>query len=123
MHEMAIAAALVRQLEAVAAEHGLTRIDAVTVRAGIFRQIVPDALEAAFEAVAQGTCAAGAMLTLEIVPPLARCRPCGHQFAPDFESFLCPRCGQADVELLEGDDIVLASVTAEDPQGASADED
>jgi len=123
VHEMTIAVALMQQLEAIAAEHKVERIDGVTVRAGVFRQVVPEALELAFEAVAKGTCAEGAELTFEIVPPVARCRRCGHRFQPGFDCFLCERCGEADVELLEGDDIILASVTCEQADGVPTHED
>ena len=123
MHEMSIAVALMEQLEALAAEHAVERVEALTVRAGVLRQIVPEAFEAAFEAVAQGTCAEGARLVLEVVPPVARCRQCGLRFQPQLDSFLCARCRQADVELLEGNDIVLTSVVCEQQEGVSPDED
>ncbi|MFC1805551.1 hydrogenase maturation nickel metallochaperone HypA [Planctomycetota bacterium] len=123
MHEMSIAVALMQQLEAVAAEHGVERIEAVTVRAGVFHQLVPEALALAFQAVAEGTRAEGATLSLEVAPALAECRQCGLRFEPELDRFLCERCGEADVELVEGNDIVLTSVTCDDPDGASSDED
>jgi hydrogenase nickel incorporation protein HypA/HybF len=111
MHEMSIAVELVRQLEALADEHGVASIDAVTVAAGVFRGVVPAALDMAFEAAAEGTRAEGAELTLETVSPVALCRACGHRFEPEQNDFRCTRCRQADVELVEGNDIILASVT------------
>jgi hydrogenase nickel incorporation protein HypA/HybF len=123
MHEMAIAVALLQQLESAAREHGLARIESVTVRTGVFRQVVPEALETAFAALAQGTRAEGAALRIELVPARARCRQCGHAFEPETDSFLCPQCHQADAEILEGDDIVLASLTGDQPTGAESDED
>ncbi|MFW6163985.1 MAG: hydrogenase maturation nickel metallochaperone HypA [Planctomycetota bacterium] len=120
---MSIALALVEQLESVAAEHQAERIVAVSVRAGVLRQIVPEALEMAFETAAEGTCAEGATLELEIAPAIARCRRCGHRFQPELDSFLCPRCEQADVEIVEGEDIVLTSITAEQPEGTPSHED
>lgn len=123
MHEMSIALALVEQLESLAAEHHAERITTVSVRAGVLRQIVPEALEVAFETAAEGTRAEGAALELEIAPVVARCRGCGHRFQPALDSFLCPRCGQADVAIAEGDDILLTSITAEQPDGAPSHED
>ena len=123
MHEMSIALALVDQLESLADEHGVTRIERVAIQAGIFRQIVPEALDVAFEAAAAGTRAEGAALDLEIVPAEAQCRRCGHRFEPELDAFLCDQCGQADVELLKGDDIILASITAQEPDGEDSDGD
>lgn len=123
MHEMSIAIALVEQLEALASEHGIDRIESATVRAGILRQIVPEALDAAFAVAAQGTRADGAQLTVEVAPAVALCRCCARRFRPQLDCFLCPACGQADVELLEGNHIVLASVTCQEPLGAPTHED
>ena len=110
MHEMSIAVELMRQLEALAAENNAERVTELTVTAGAMRAIVPEALEIAFEAVAEGTCAAGATLHLEIVPPLARCRQCGSRYEPEPDSFVCGQCNQADVEIVQGNEILLTSV-------------
>lgn len=123
MHEMAIALELVRQLEALADEHNAVRIESVQVTAGVLRQIVPDALETAFAAAAEGTRAAGAVLKLSVIPATARCRVCQHEFHPEPNTYLCAACHQADVEIVAGNEIVLASVTCEQGDGESDDED
>lgn len=119
MHEMAIAVGIVRQLDVLAAEHRLARIDEVTVSAGAVRGIVPEALQMAFRAAVSGTCAEGASLTLEVVPVEAECRRCGHRFEPRPASFLCDECGQADVDIASGDDVVLASVVGRETEPAA----
>ncbi len=119
---MAIAVELMEQLESLAIENGLARIDAISVTAGAMRGIVPEAMNAAFDAVKEGTCAAEATLELQIVPVEAECRGCGERFAPGVNDFLCPRCGQADSRIITGDDIILSSVSGEQ-NGGTADED
>ena len=116
MHEMSIAVELMRQLKRVAAEHNTDRIEEFTVHAGVMRAIVPNALELAFEVIAKSTCAEGAKMNLDIIPVSARCRCCGLRFDPDIDSFLCKGCNQADVEIVEGNDIILKSVTFEQKQ-------
>jgi hydrogenase nickel incorporation protein HypA/HybF len=111
MHELSIALALLDQLEALAAERGIARFERIELAAGVRRGIVPEALELAFREAARGGPAAEAELELTIVPAWARCRGCGHAFAPAIDDYLCARCGQADVEMLSGDDIVLSRVT------------
>lgn len=117
MHEMSIAIEIIEQLEAIAAEHGLERIDVLTVRAGAMRAVVPDALEMAFEAAAEGTCAQGARLTLEVAPIVAECRECGMRFEPKANAFLCAQCNRADVAIVEGDEILLMSVSGRERDG------
>ena len=123
MHEMSIAVELMRQLETLAAENDVERIEEVAITVGAMRQIVPEMLGAAFEAIAVGTVAEGAVLKVQVAPALAKCRPCGREFEPTEDSFLCPQCGQADVRIVKGDDIVLSSVTCEQKEGASSSED
>ena len=102
---------LVGQLEQLAAEHEADRVESLTVSAGEMRMVVPEMLVAAFEAAAEGTCAEGAELIVELIPIKARCRACEHEFATDIDCYACPKCNQADVDVIEGNDIVLSSVT------------
>jgi hydrogenase nickel incorporation protein HypA/HybF len=110
MHEMSIAVALMEQLEDQARQNGIARITGIVVKAGVMRGVVPEAMALAFEAVTQGTIAQGAKLELEIVSALARCRHCGAQFQPEIDYYLCEKCQQADVELIQGDEILLSSL-------------
>ena len=118
MHEMAIAVELMRQLETLAQERAISCIEELTVTAGQMRQIVPEALKLAFELSAEGTVAAGAKLNVQVVPAVARCRQCGQKFEPAAAWFLCPTCQQADVEMVEGNDIILTSVRCQIQEGA-----
>jgi len=123
MHEMSIAVELMAQLEALAAANGLTTIEEVSISAGALRAIVPEALAMAFEAVAAGTCAAGARLAVETVAPRGRCRACGQEFGLDVDNFACPHCNLADVEIIAGNEIILASMTGQGPEGDDTNED
>lgn len=113
MHEMTIAVEILRQLEELADQKHLQRITAVTIRTGEFRQVVPEAMDIAFESLVEGTVAQGAQLTLEVEPAWARCRVCGHEYRPDIDDYRCSSCQAADVELLRGNDIILTSIEAD----------
>jgi hydrogenase nickel incorporation protein HypA/HybF len=123
MHEMSLAIELVRELDALAAGHGLSRITAVEVTAGQLRGIVPTAMEVAFASAAEGSAAENASLSLTIVPARARCRTCGREFVPDVDAYVCPACQVADAELLAGNDILITSIEADQPGGTDTDED
>jgi len=121
MHEASIAMAAIDQAVEAARQHGASRVTRVKLRVGALRQVVPEAMKLAFEACAIGTPAEGAELELEEEAVIARCRPCGRQFEPDLQalSFMCPQCGQADAELLAGNEIILTSVECEQDQEAA----
>jgi hydrogenase nickel incorporation protein HypA/HybF len=123
MHEMSIAIELLGQIEAVAAQHGLERVDEVRIQAGEMRGVVPEALDIAFESAAAGTVAEGAEIRLEIVSARARCRLCSREFQPRIDDFLCPDCRQANVELISGNDVILTSLTSNETEGATTDEE
>jgi hydrogenase nickel incorporation protein HypA/HybF len=118
MHEMAIAASLVEHVLGIARQHDARRIDQVEVEVGVLQQIVPDSLQLAFVATAYGTPAEGAALQLVNVKAVAECRPCGLPFEPAIDDYLCPHCGQADVRIVAGNDIILKSVVFQVPESA-----
>ncbi len=113
MHEMTIADGILTQTLAAIADHGDIRVEQVQVLAGVLRQIVPEALELAWQELSRGTAAEGATLELVEVAPAARCRICECDFEPTIESYLCPQCNLADVEITAGNDIVLQSLTCQ----------
>ncbi len=119
MHEMSIAIQLLGQVERAAAEHQVERVEQVEVTIGVMRQVVAEALGMAFEIAAEGTAAAGAALKIVEEPVEAACRGCGRRFGTDAEEFLCPGCGQADVEIISGNDIVLTSMVCEKAEGTA----
>ena len=121
MHELSIAVGVLDSALRAAEQAGATRVEAVEVEVGAMRQVVPEVLRVAWEAVRAETLADGAVLTIEEVPAHAQCRQCGECFQPDVEySFLCPHCDQADVRIVRGNDIVLKSVICQTEPGAGA---
>ena len=110
MHEMPIAEEIVRQTLEFADAHRATRVVSVEVEIGALRLVAPEALTLLFGAASEGTRAEGAALRIAEVTPEAVCRSCGHRYEPEVHDFLCRRCGQADAEIVVGNDIVLKSV-------------
>ncbi len=113
MHEMSIAEGLIRTVLAAADECGARRVERVELETGQMRLVVPEAMRMAWEVISEGTIAADSELIVTEVPMEARCRKCGRQFAPQINDYLCPDCGQADVDIVAGDDIILKSVVCD----------
>ena len=123
MHEMSIAEELVKQVVDVARENGGRSVGEVEVELGVFRQVVPEALEIAFAVVAEGTVAEGAVLKMTEKGIVGLCRVCQNRFEASLKTFQCPKCNEADVEIIEGDDIMLTSMAVEiDNEQPSSDE-
>ncbi len=120
MHELSIATHAIHSVLEVARENGLTKVERVHLVCGEMKQIVPEAMQIAFAAVTEGTLAEGAVLELSEVPMKGTCRACGASFRPELGNYVCPQCGQAAVEIVEGDEILLQTV--EGKQGVVNDE-
>jgi hydrogenase nickel incorporation protein HypA/HybF len=116
VHELSIASQLVDQMTQIAAERGVVRVVEVEVVCGVMQQIVPEALELGFEAVAAGTVVEGAELRIVEEPLAGSCGACGFEYAPRLDDFRCPECGAANPQLTAGQDIVLRSMVCETPE-------
>jgi hydrogenase nickel incorporation protein HypA/HybF len=110
MHELAIAESLAEIAERHAAGRRVTRIE---VHVGHLRQVVPAALEFAFELVAQGTALDGAELALVEVPVAGWCRSCGAESRPDGFPLTCRACGGWDFAVTAGDELRVESLDLE----------
>jgi hydrogenase nickel incorporation protein HypA/HybF len=111
MHEMSLAVALMDEINAVASQNQVEKIEEVELRIGILKQVIPEVMQEAFTAASLGTPAEGARLKQVTVPAQARCQTCGHIFAPQSDNFLCPACGQGLVDILSGEEFILQSLS------------
>ena len=117
MHELSIAESVVR----VASRHARgRRVTRVTVKAGHLRQVVPSALEFAFELVAEGTAVEGAVLEIEAVRAAGVCRECGIESEQEGFPLRCARCGGLDVEVVRGEELLVDSLELEETEEGTA---
>lgn len=111
MHELSIAQAVVQ----IASRHAAgRRVSKVELKVGHLRQVVPSALEFAFELLIDGTPLEGAELQIEEVPARGRCRECGADTELRSFPFHCGRCGATDLELQAGEELLVDALEIED---------
>jgi hydrogenase nickel incorporation protein HypA/HybF len=111
MHELSIAESVL----AIASEHAAGRpVCRVEVKVGHLRQVVPSALELAFELVAHGTAADGAELAIEEVPAAGVCRACGARSVLAGFPLTCASCGGLDLEVVAGEELYVDSIELEE---------
>ena len=111
MHELSIAEAVVE----IAARHARgRRVYKVALKVGHLRQVVPSALEFAFELVATGTALEGAELAIEDVPATGNCRACGERAVMSEFPLQCPACGGIDVAVVSGEELLVDSLELEE---------
>ncbi len=114
MHEMSLISGVFDVINSTLTDHPqVTKVVKVKLKIGEFTNAQPEALEFAFQAFAKNTSVEGAQLEMEIVPVIARCAKCHHQFKVAGLTFCCPYCQDKAIELLSGRELVLESLEVE----------
>jgi hydrogenase nickel incorporation protein HypA/HybF len=111
VHELAIADAVLR---IVCAHAGGRRVEAVDLKVGHLRQVVPDALAFSFTLLARGTVAEGAALRIEPVGAGGRCLRCGADGPLGGLPLRCARCGGTEVDVRRGEELLVDALELAD---------
>ena len=113
MHELAVAQALVEQVEAVISQHRAAGATSIRVRIGPLAGVVPDLLATAFPLAAAGSRLQHAALDLVEAPIKVRCQTCGAESEAAMNRLICGACGDWHTRVISGDDLLLESVELE----------
>ena len=111
MHEFSLAINLVEIVseEAMKFEHGI--VDSIEIEVGSLSGVVLDALQTALSSAIKGTILELADINITEVLATGHCQNCGHEFAA--ESFMspCPLCNEFNVEMIQGKELKVKSIT------------
>lgn len=107
MHELALCEAIATTARDHAEGGTLERVQ---VRIGYLRQVVPDALTFSWELLVAGTDLDGCALDIDHVAATVACRSCGERTTLALPILACEACGGVDVELLTGEEFLIASL-------------
>ena len=112
MHELGILVEIVRRVEAVVEQQGLTQVESLVLQIGEMASVVPYFIEQCYPAAVNGTRLENTRLVIEILPANARCRACGKVFHLEKDRRVCPDCGGGDWELLGGREFMIKEIVA-----------
>ncbi len=111
MHELSIAESVVN----IAIRHADGRpVSKVELEVGHLRQVVPSALQFAFELLASGTVLEGAELVIEDVPARGRCRACAAETTMSAFPLQCGSCAGLDMEVVAGEELLVSALELEE---------
>ena len=107
MHEMSICQSLMDQVEKIAKEQGASRVDSIVLSIGPLSGVEPELLSRAYEVARLQTVAENAPLEIETGAIEVECRSCGASGEAQVNRLLCPSCGDWQVNLIKGDELLL----------------
>lgn len=114
MHELTIAREIIRVLSDSLSPEKLSRLKRINLLIGRTATVQEDCLRLGLEAVSKGTPFSGAVVNIEYVEPLFKCKSCARKYSTDNWFFApCPGCGSYGCELVKGDELSVASVELE----------
>ncbi|MDF1745883.1 MAG: hydrogenase maturation nickel metallochaperone HypA [Gimesia sp.] len=111
MHERSLVQNLLRQVEQIVAAEGGGVVSEIRVQAGDLSGVEPLLFQMAFDDMVPAVFSADCQLTLEVVPVTAVCSECDHKFEIIDFQFRCPACQAGSVQVIQGDEVKLITVT------------
>lgn len=114
MHEMGLAAEIVRIAEAEAEAAGGGTVTVLRLRIGEWAGVEAESLRFALEVLGEGTLLSGCRVEIERVMPLFRCGVCGETYSGEGYFAPCGHCGAVGGELVEGDELTVAELEVEE---------
>jgi hydrogenase nickel incorporation protein HypA/HybF len=117
MHEMGIALEIIdivtSSIPEDAPDAGVRRVN---LRIGKLSAVVTESLRFCFEIAVKDTPLAGAVLAIEEIPIVARCKSCRHQWTIAGPAFSCEKCSSGDIDLISGRELDVQSIEIADEE-------
>lgn len=113
MHELSIVTYVMKQVEQIAAENQITKINSVTLEFGEVSGIVTDYLVDCWNWYAKKTpLIEGAKLLCETIPAVTWCDGCKKTYPTVQYGKTCPYCGSGETWLQQGNEMNLKEIEA-----------
>lgn len=113
MHEYSVVQALLDQVEEIAQENKASKVTKIITKIGVMSGIEVDLLKTAFDTFKEQTISEEAEFVIQVQPVVIRCRCCGEENSLEKHHYCCPICESIDVEVIDGEDMFLMSLTME----------
>ncbi|MDR1412936.1 MAG: hydrogenase maturation nickel metallochaperone HypA [Actinomycetes bacterium] len=123
MHEMSIMQSVFDAAFKALNQSGETRITEIKLTIGEMTEIQDVSLRFAFEALKPNTPARNATLSITMLQPRSCCHDCDAEYTHDRFTMLCPHCGSMNVELLQGRELQIDALEADNEPFVDVDPD
>jgi len=111
MHELSIALSIIDAIAEESVERGLSEVEAVHLKLGVFSGVDRDALLFAWQLACEGTPLEQSRLEIETVPLVIHCDTCGFDRSPpSLCEICCPDCNTPAQTIVTGRELEVVSL-------------
>jgi hydrogenase nickel incorporation protein HypA/HybF len=113
MHELGVTQQVLDIVVDKATEVGAKKVKNINLVIGNMSGFLSESVQFYFDFLANGSVAEGAKLCFSHVPIEVRCRRCNLVYKPPDENWVCPGCGEREMDVLGGKEFYLESIEVE----------
>jgi hydrogenase nickel incorporation protein HypA/HybF len=114
MHEMSLAAGVLKLVETSAAQEGFKRVTRLRLAVGKLSGVEVESLRFALAAIAPGTCLDGAAIQIDEPEGQAWCMTCGNLTVIKDRGDACGHCGGYRLQPSAGNELRVVDLLVED---------
>lgn len=113
MHELSITQSMFDLVLKHAEQAEAKKVKKINLVIGEMTGVVRECIQFYLDFLSEGTIVEGAALSVEMVPPKARCRQCGETFQLREFDWTCSNCGGKSLEVMAGRELFVESIEVE----------
>ena len=113
MHELVITQSMFDLVLKHAEQAEARKVARINLTIGGMTGVVGDCVQFYLDFLSKGTVAEGAVLSVKMVPPKARCRDCGETFELKEFDWTCTNCQGKSLEIIAGKELFVESIEVE----------
>ena len=112
MHELGIVFHIIRSVEEVGRQNGVSQVNAVTLELGEVSGVLEDYLQDCWNwAASKSDMLRGAKLQVVVIPAKTLCENCGCVYPTVAHGRTCPVCGSGKTHLIQGNETMIRDIT------------
>jgi hydrogenase nickel incorporation protein HypA/HybF len=111
MHELGVVFHCIKQVNEIATENNVKKVNSVTIQLGEVSTVIPYYFEDCWNwAVKRETVLKDAKLIIEKIDAVTHCEHCGKDYPTVAHGKTCPYCGSGETFLLTGNEILIKQI-------------
>ena len=113
MHELSIVESLLTLVLQHAEKAEAEKVVGVNLVVGELAGVVDEAVEFYWDFLTKETIARESRIIFKHVPAQLQCRKCGETFLSSEQGYVCPKCGEQQVDIIAGRELFIESLEVE----------